>query len=65
MAALARVTYWVGWVCLIVAFIVRATLNGVGSRLADRGVLPRNFFELSMLLFVISIASLLLARESR
>jgi hypothetical protein len=65
MPALSRVTYWLGWVSLVVAFIVRATLNGASSRLVDKGVLPRNFFELSLLLFVISIASLLYARESR
>ena len=65
MSGLSRVTYWLGWVCLVVAFVVRATLNGASSRLVDKGVLPRNFFELSMLLFIISIATLLLARESR
>ncbi len=55
----ARITYWLGWVFLVFAFIQRATLAGMGGRLLEKNVMPRNFFELSLLFFVISIATAL------
>jgi hypothetical protein len=54
---IVRIMYWIGWFFLVCAFIQRATMEGMGARLLERGVMPRNFFELSLLAFVISIAS--------
>jgi hypothetical protein len=58
MAAM-RATYFLGWLFLIIAVIERAMLSSASvSRMAlERNVLPRNFIELSLLFFVIAIAS--------
>jgi uncharacterized membrane protein YhaH (DUF805 family) len=60
MQGLARQTYWVGWVFLALAVIARAvTYAGFGERMADLGLLPRNFLQLAFLFFLISVATAL------
>ncbi len=64
MRGLVRLTYWLGWVFLVAAVIARILLyTSMKDRMIDTSVLPRNFFELSFLLFVISIASILIEQQ--
>ena len=63
MQALARQTYWVGWVFLGLALVARIlTYTSTGEHLVYAGLLPRNFLQLAFLFFVISVASSLLNR---
>ncbi len=54
----ARILYFLGWAAAIVAFVYKAlTLTSVGLRVAvATGIVPRQFMQASLLLFVISIA---------
>ena len=56
---MARATYFLGWLFLIIGFVERGLMisNNMSRMAVERNVLPRNFIELSLLFFVISIAS--------
>ena len=56
---MVRTTYILGWVFFIVACVERVAMmsEGVTRMAVERNVLPRNFFELSLLFFVAAIAS--------
>jgi len=56
----ARTTYTLGWAFFAVALIERGIITasqGMAETMRQRGVLPFNFLELSLLFFVISIAA--------
>jgi hypothetical protein len=59
MNAIAKRTYALGWLFLLVAVIERLMLTkeSVAAWARFHAVLPRNFIELSFLFFVITIAS--------
>jgi preprotein translocase subunit SecG len=64
MQGLGRLTYWLGWVFLALAVFARILVyTSLRDRLVDSGVLPRNFFELAFIFFVISIASSLMEQQ--
>jgi len=54
-----RALYILGWVFFALAVVERILLISSNIRLMaiEQNVLPRNFFELSLLFFVISIAT--------
>jgi hypothetical protein len=54
-----RVLYNLGWVFFALAVVERILLlsPNIASMAMQHNVLPRNFFELSLLFFVISIAT--------
>jgi len=56
---MTRTAYLLGWVFLALAVIERIAMTSRGflDLAVQRNVLPRNFFELSLLFFVIAIAS--------
>ena len=59
MNAIAKRAYALGWLFFIIAVIERLLLanESVHAFGTMHNVLPRNFFELSLLFFVITIAS--------
>ena len=56
---MVRMTYMLGWIFFILACVERVAMMSASiSRMAlEQNVLPRNFFELSLLFFVAAIAS--------
>jgi hypothetical protein len=66
MAGIARLTYWLGWVSLVVALVSRVLLNtSVREHMVNMNVLPRNFVQLTLIFFVASIASYTASRSSQ
>ena len=64
MQGLVRLTYWLGWVFLGLAVVARVlTYTSLLERMIDWNVLPRNFFELAFLSFLVSIASSFMERQ--
>ncbi len=66
MDSLVRLTYWAGWISVVVAFLYKLliavdVINGVAA--AELNVLPRHFWQLSFLLFLICIASEVQSRK--
>lgn len=56
----ARATYGLGWLLLVVALLERVLINfsaGIADLAKQHWILPYNFLELSLLFFVISLAS--------
>jgi hypothetical protein len=56
---MVRTTYILAWIFFILACVERAAMISANiNRMAlEKNVLPRNFFELSLLFFVAAIAS--------
>ena len=56
---IVRVTYWGGWVSAAVALLYRFLVMtaGAGPFAVQVGVLPYHFWQMSFLLFIISIAT--------
>ena len=68
MDSIARITYAVGWISLAVAIVYRVLLlSSAGDTLfsISRGLVPRSFLGLSVLLFLACIASDLRARATK
>ncbi len=64
MEGLVGVTYWLGWVFLVLAVIARIlAYTSLVDRMVALGVLPRNFFELAFLFFVACIAGSMVHRQ--
>jgi hypothetical protein len=59
MNAIAKRTYALGWLCLIVGLIERALIMKESFLMMaySNHVMPHNFLQLSFLFFVITIAS--------
>ncbi len=60
MQGIARLTYWLGWICLVLAVIGRILVyTSLRERMIDAGILPHNALQLAFLFFVAAIATVL------
>lgn len=59
MTGMIRGTYILGWLCFLLAMILRvaALSRDLGLKMGEVNVVPRNFLALSFLFFVMCIAS--------
>ena len=55
---MARISYMLGWILLVLALVARVLVYfDLGWRLVAIKVVPRNLLELSVVFFVVCIAS--------
>ena len=56
---MVRITYLLGWLCLLLAMGARVALlsHDIAAMMIEVNVLPRNFLELSFLFFLACVAS--------
>jgi hypothetical protein len=58
MRMIAAITYAIGWISIVVGVIYRFWLyHGNVARIGSANILPHNLMQLSLLAFVIAIAS--------
>ena len=58
MRMIAAVTYAIGWISIVVGVVYRLWLyHGKVVSIGSANILPRNLLQLSLLAFVIAIAS--------
>ncbi len=66
MTGMAKLTYWLGWLSLVLAIIGRILLmTGLHDHMTEAQVLPRNFVQLTVVFFLASIASYTCNRLSK
>jgi hypothetical protein len=58
MRWIAAITYTIGWISIVVGVIYRLWLyHGKAASIGSANILPHNLLQLSLLAFVIAIAS--------
>jgi hypothetical protein len=58
MCSIATITYAIGWISIVVGVIYRVWLyHGKGASIGSANISPHNLLQLSLLAFVIAIAS--------
>jgi hypothetical protein len=58
MRVIAAITYAIGWISIVVGVIYRLWLyHDKGASIGSANILPHNLLQLSLLAFVIAIAS--------
>jgi len=65
MSGLTRITYWLGWLFLVLSVIARvATYTALSQQMVYLGLLPRNFLQLSFLFFIVATATAVVSRKA-